>query len=95
MTAQELADAGLITKIYDKESMFKEAQAIATRIANYPPKAVEFTKSLMTSNWHAELIATNVKECTGLRERFLSKESLDAVADFARDQQKRRDRSML
>lgn len=82
MSAEELCSLGLITKIFPKQEFFEKVMAVANRIATYPPKAVTLTKNLIVANSRAELTMANIIECEGLVERFESKESKDAIAEF-------------
>lgn len=95
MTAEELKEAGMINKIFPTSSFRDEVSKIAQRIASYPPKALELTKGLMRNSTEDELIATNARECVGLRERFLCEDSLALVATFVAQQKKRKEHSKL
>ncbi len=86
MSADELYQAGLITKIIPSANFLPEVLKIAGHITGYPPIAVEFTKRLMDQTSTAELLATKARECIGLRERFASKESLDTIDSYRRQQ---------
>ena len=90
MTAQELENAGLITKILPKEGFIDEVMKIATRLAAQSADSLELNKRLMMEPIRDELLAANERECQGLRERCRTSEPTEAVRAFEREEKERR-----
>lgn len=90
MTAQELESAGLITKIFPKESFLDEVMKIASRIAAHPAGALEANKQLLVEPMREELLAANERECKMLHERGKTDEPRKAIEAFAQEQKAKR-----
>lgn len=90
MTAQELESAGLVTKILPKENFLGEVLNIAQGIAKLPPNSLKTNKELMMRTLRQELLDANRIELELLKKQTRGKESLDAIAGFAAETEKRR-----
>lgn len=90
MTAQELESAGLVTKILPKENFLGEVLKIARGIAKLPPQSLKTNKELMMRTLRKELLDANQVELELLKKQCRGKESLDAIAGFAAETEKRR-----
>ncbi|KAH6880042.1 ClpP/crotonase-like domain-containing protein [Thelonectria olida] len=93
MSAQELCDAGLITKIIPastNEAFMSSVLEVAKRIADYPPVALTASKSLIQENRMEELLRANIKECEGLRVRLSHQEMKMAQVAFAKEQERKK-----
>jgi peroxisomal 3,2-trans-enoyl-CoA isomerase len=92
LTAQELENAGLISKILPKEKFMDNVLGIARRIADFPSEALKFNKNLMMRPVRSLLLEANNVECEGLRKRVTSPESQKAAETFALEQARKRKR---
>ncbi|KAH6675394.1 ClpP/crotonase-like domain-containing protein [Plectosphaerella plurivora] len=90
MTARELCDAGLLTKILDAEGFLEEVLKIAHRIAAYPPKALAQSKGLLVASRRDELLEANKRECECLAKIVLEDECIEAVSQFAKEQERKK-----
>lgn len=90
MTSEELEKAGLITKIFPKETFMEEVMKIARRLVKQPPGALKFSKKLMMDGIREELLAANERECEGLRERSRTNEPREAIAAFEQEQKEKK-----
>lgn len=90
MTASELESAGLITKIFAKESFLDEVMKIASRIAGHPAGALIANKQLIMETMREELLAANERECAMLHDRGTTDEPRKAIEAFAREQKEKR-----
>ncbi|EME41458.1 hypothetical protein DOTSEDRAFT_176606 [Dothistroma septosporum NZE10] len=90
MTAQELESAGLVTKILPKENFMQEVLKIAQGVAKLPPQSLKTNKELLMRNLREELLEANRTELELLKKQCRGKESLDAIAGFAAETEKRR-----
>jgi peroxisomal 3,2-trans-enoyl-CoA isomerase len=91
-TAAEMESAGLITKILPKEDFLEGVLKIARGMAALPKDSLRLNKNLLmtAAGYREELLEANRKEMVGLGEQARRKESLDAVAAFARATEARR-----
>lgn len=90
MTACELENAGLVTKILPREYFLENVLKICYRIASLPPESLELNKMLLMRNSRQELLNANETELKFLRERARSHESRSAVNIFLLDQARKK-----
>lgn len=83
LSAQELEQAGLITKIILSENFLPEVLKVASHIAQLPPRSLAFNKELMMKPLKQELLDANRAEMAGLRLRSRDQEPKDAIRAFA------------
>jgi len=90
LTAQDLEKAGLVTKIFPKETFLGDVTVVARGIAKYPAGALETNKRLIVEPMRAELLAASERECEALRERGKTDEPRKAIEAFAKEQSEKR-----
>lgn len=90
MTARELENAGLVTKVIPKENFLDNVLNNCYRIAKLPTEALKYNKSLLMRTSRQDLLDANERELQGLRERVKSQEALSAVKAFAVEQERKR-----
>lgn len=86
MTAAELENAGLITKVLRRHGFLQNVLGICYRIANRPPEALRVNKSLVVRASRQELLDMNEAELRILKTRARSPETLSAADAFLSDQ---------
>ncbi|KAL2855393.1 ClpP/crotonase-like domain-containing protein [Aspergillus pseudoustus] len=94
MTATELENAGLVTKVLPAENFLKDVLEICYRIADQPPDALEFNKDLLMRTSRKELLDANETELKFLRERARSSETRSAVNNFLLDQDRQKKKKL-
>ncbi|KXT11582.1 hypothetical protein AC579_3116 [Pseudocercospora musae] len=82
-TAQEAESAGLITKILGQENFSEDVMKIVRGIAKLPPDSLKVNKDLLMRTQRAGLLEANEVELRTLKDQVRKKESLDAIAGFA------------
>ena len=95
LTAKELDNAGLVTKILPTSTFMEDVLMIAQRIASYPAGALKFNKNLIMKPVRASLSEANRIECEGLLQRGKTTESKEAIKDFHVEQSRKRERRSL
>lgn len=90
MSASELCDAGLVTKILDIEVFLDEVLKTAHKIAAYPPKALTQSKGLINASRREELLEANRRECECLAGLVVQDECIEAVLQFAQEQERKK-----
>lgn len=90
LSAQELEQAGLITKIISSDNFLPDVLKIAHRIARLPPRSLAFNKELMMNPLKQELLDANRAEMVGLRMRSRDQEPKDAIRAFAVSQEEKK-----
>lgn len=90
MTPAELESAGLITKIFPKETFFEDVMSVAKGIAKLPPATLKVNKELMMRGTREELLKTNEVEMEVLRKQARSSESKNAISGFREATEKRK-----
>lgn len=81
-TAEEMRDAGMVARIFPKETFMEEVLKAATVAAKYPPQAMKDTKRLIREHELKFLEDVNTKEMILLGERMASEESANAIVEF-------------
>jgi enoyl-CoA hydratase/carnithine racemase len=81
-TAQEAFEAGIVTEVVSKETLFEKAEAAAAMLAALPPESLKLTKRLMKQGSAKELEARIAEEGRMLIERLASPEAKEAMSAF-------------
>lgn len=81
-TAQEMKEAGMVARIFPKETFMEEVIKAATVAAKYPPQAMKDTKRLIREHELKFLEDVNTKEMILLGQRMASEESANAIVEF-------------
>ena len=81
-TAQEAFEAGIVTAVVPKESLFGEVEKIASMLAALPPESLKLTKQLMKQGGAKELEARIAEEGRMFVERLASPEAKEAMSAF-------------
>ncbi|KAF9550558.1 Enoyl-CoA delta isomerase 2, mitochondrial [Mortierella hygrophila] len=81
-TAEEMKEAGVVSRIFPKETFMEEVLKAATVAAKYPPQAMKDTKRLIREHELKFLEDVNTKEMILLGERMASEESANAIVEF-------------
>lgn len=93
ISAEEAEKLHLVTKILPKDDkeFLDNVVEIARRIARSPPGALRTTKMLMRQPVLQELLDANDRECAIIqKERFGSKEYVEAIRQFKIEQKRKR-----
>ncbi|KAF9089565.1 Enoyl-CoA delta isomerase 2, mitochondrial [Mortierella sp. GBA35] len=94
-TAEEMRDAGMVARIFPKETFMQEVLKAATQAAKYPPEAMKATKKLIRENDCKFLEETNLKEMNLLGQRMASEESANAIIEFMMAKHERKEKAKL
>ncbi|KAE8131045.1 ClpP/crotonase-like domain-containing protein [Aspergillus pseudotamarii] len=86
MTANELENAGLVTKVLPVQDFLENVLQICYRIASQPPEALQLNKNLLMRTSRQELLDANEAELQVLRTKAQSPEARSAVNAFLVDQ---------
>jgi enoyl-CoA hydratase/carnithine racemase len=81
-TAQEAFEAGIVTEVVSKETLFEKAEAAAAMLAALPPESLKLTKRLMKQGSAKELEARIAEEGRMFIERLASPEAKEAMSAF-------------
>ncbi|HEX6295069.1 MAG TPA: enoyl-CoA hydratase-related protein [Burkholderiales bacterium] len=81
-TAQEAFEAGIVTEVVSKETLFEKAEAAAAMLAALPPESLKLTKRLMKQGTAKELEARIAEEGRMFIERLASPEAKEAMSAF-------------
>ncbi|KAG0248855.1 Enoyl-CoA delta isomerase 2, mitochondrial [Mortierella polycephala] len=81
-TAEEMKEAGMVARIFPKETFMEEVLKLATNAAKFPPQAMKDTKALIRSHEYEYLEAVNEREMELLGVRMSSDESAEAIMAF-------------
>ncbi|KAF9910727.1 Enoyl-CoA delta isomerase 2, mitochondrial [Linnemannia zychae] len=81
-TAEEMKEAGVVARIFPKETFMDEVLKAATQAAKYPPQAMKDTKRLIREHEIKFLEDVNTKEMILLGQRMASEESANAIVEF-------------
>lgn len=81
-TAQEAFEAGIVTEVVSKETLFEKAEAVAAMLAALPPESLKLTKRLMKQGTAKELEARIAEEGRMFIERLASPEAKEAMSAF-------------
>lgn len=81
-TAQEAFEAGIVTEVVSKETLFEKAEAVAAMLAALPPESLKLTKRLMKQGSAKELEARIAEEGRMFIERLASPEAKEAMSAF-------------
>ncbi|KAF9127377.1 Enoyl-CoA delta isomerase 2, mitochondrial [Mortierella sp. 14UC] len=92
-TAEEMRDAGMVARIFPKETFMEEVLKAATHAAKYPPQAMKDTKRLIREHEIKFLEDVNTKEMILLGERMASEESANAIIEFMMAKHDRKENS--
>lgn len=90
MTAAELESAGLVTKVLPKEGFFDEVLKIARGVVKLPKESLKTNKELMMRTLRGELLEANRLELELLKKQVRKEESLEAIAGFARETERKK-----
>jgi peroxisomal 3,2-trans-enoyl-CoA isomerase len=90
MTASELENVGLVTKVLPMENFLESVLQICYRIASQPPEALTLNKGLLMRTSRQELLDANEIELGLLRERARSQETRAAVDVFLLAQERKK-----
>ncbi|KAF9154017.1 Enoyl-CoA delta isomerase 2, mitochondrial [Linnemannia schmuckeri] len=94
-TAEEMKEAGMVARIFPKETFMEEVLKAATIAAKYPPQAMKDTKRLIREHDLKFLEEVNIKEMTLLGERMASEESANAIVEFMMAKNDRKEKAKL
>ncbi|KAG0318479.1 Enoyl-CoA delta isomerase 2, mitochondrial [Dissophora globulifera] len=92
-TAEEMKEAGVVARIFPKESFMEEVLKLATHAAKYPPQAMKETKALIRDRDFPLMEEINDREMTLLGERMKSDESAQAIMQFMMDKYDRKEKT--
>jgi enoyl-CoA hydratase/carnithine racemase len=81
-TAQEAFEAGIVTEVVSKETLFEKAEAAASALVALPPESLKLTKRLMKQGSAGELDARIAEEGRMFVERLASPEAKEAMSAF-------------
>lgn len=81
-TAEEMREAGMVARIFPKESFMSEVLKLATNAAKFPPQAMKDTKALIRDREYDLLEQINEREMELLGVRMSSDESAQAIMEF-------------
>ncbi|CAO3567164.1 unnamed protein product [Mortierella alpina] len=81
-TAEEMKEAGMVARIFPKESFMAEVLRLATNAAKFPPQAMKDTKALIRDREYDLLEQINKREMELLGVRMASDESAQAIMEF-------------
>ncbi|KAF9341197.1 Enoyl-CoA delta isomerase 2, mitochondrial [Linnemannia elongata] len=94
-TAQEMKEAGMVARIFPKETFMEEVIKAATVAAKYPPQAMKDTKRLIREHELKFLEDVNTKEMILLGQRMASEESANAIVEFMMAKHDRKEKAKL
>jgi enoyl-CoA hydratase/carnithine racemase len=81
-TAQEAFEAGIVTEVVSKETLFEKAEAAASALVALPPESLKLTKRLMKQGSAGEVDARIAEEGRMFVERLASPEAKEAMSAF-------------
>jgi peroxisomal 3,2-trans-enoyl-CoA isomerase len=81
-TAEEMKEAGVVARIFPKETFMQEVLKLATAAAKFPPQAMKDTKALIRDIDYDLLDKVSEREMTLLGVRMSSDESAQAIMEF-------------
>lgn len=90
MTAAELENVGLVTKVLPKETFLDDVVKITRGIAKLPKDALKMNKQLMMRTLRNDLLETNRIELEQLKKQARMQESLGAIAGFAAETERKK-----
>ncbi|KAG9307242.1 hypothetical protein G9A89_017070 [Geosiphon pyriformis] len=94
-TASELERLGFISRIIPSDNFLQNVLELANAAAKYPYNAMIQTKNLIRVTEREELVKVNKREIDVLVERWLSDESKQAIQEFVKASQQKRNNSKL
>ncbi|KAK3835345.1 MAG: ClpP/crotonase-like domain-containing protein [Linnemannia elongata] len=94
-TAEEMREAGMVARIFPKETFMEEVIKAATVAAKYPPQAMKDTKRLIREHEVKFLEDVNDKEMILLGQRMASEESANAIVEFMMAKHDRKEKAKL
>ena len=90
MSAEELEKVGLVTKILPQDGFVDGVLQVARNVAKLPPASLRFNKQVMMRTEREALLECNRMELEALKEQVRKKESLDAIAGFAEETERKK-----
>ncbi|KAG0358712.1 ClpP/crotonase-like domain-containing protein [Gamsiella multidivaricata] len=81
-TAEEMKEAGVVARIFPKETFMEEVLKLATASAKFPPNAMKETKALIRDPDFDFLDKVAEREMELLGKRMSSDESAQAIMEF-------------
>ncbi|KAF9898384.1 Enoyl-CoA delta isomerase 2, mitochondrial, partial [Lobosporangium transversale] len=81
-TAEEMKEAGVVSRIFPKETFMEEVLKLTTAAAKFPPQAMKDTKALIRDCDYKRLDELSAREMTLLGVRMSSEESAQAIMEF-------------
>lgn len=95
ISADELRDAGLVSRIVAPCDLMTEVMGLATNLAKSPNDSLAVNKRLMMIPLRENLLKANETELGALRERARSKEAKMALRSFMEERQQKKLQSKL
>jgi len=81
-SAEEMKEAGMVSRIFPSATFKEEVLKLATAAAKFPPQAMKDTKALIREHDYGFLNEVNKREMKLLGERMASEESTSAIIEF-------------
>ncbi|KAI1305761.1 Enoyl-CoA delta isomerase 2, mitochondrial [Mortierella claussenii] len=94
-TAEEMKEAGVVARIFPRETIMEEVLKLATASAKFPPQAMKDTKALIRDRDYKILDEVSDREMTLLGVRMASDESAQAIMEFMMAKHERKEKSKL
>ncbi|KAG0224592.1 ClpP/crotonase-like domain-containing protein [Mortierella sp. GBAus27b] len=92
-TAEEMKEAGVVARIFPKETFMQEVLKLATAAAKFPPQAMKDTKALIRDIDYDLLDKVSEREMTLLGVRMSSDESAQAIMEFMMAKHERKEKA--
>lgn len=96
MSVEEMEKVGLVTKVLPREGFVDAVLGVARQIAKLPGESLRFNKQIMMRTEREVLLECNRVELEALKGQVRKKESLEAIAGFAEEtERKKREKAKL
>ncbi|KAF8934855.1 ClpP/crotonase-like domain-containing protein [Dissophora ornata] len=91
-TAEEMREAGVVARIFPKETFMEEVLKLATHAAKFPPQAMKDSKALIRDPDYKQMDEVSVREMDLLGVRMASEESAQAIMEFMMAKHERKEK---